>query len=182
MPISDDVLFKTIFEKYSDRPIDEVMTLVAQAKAAYNQAEKLESACISETGDGGSCECMSAETVSDESMAPEIKRPTRRNLKFNPSEAIQDDKIICCLCCQSFTTLTSRHLKKHGTDPEHYRKLCGYSEKQFLMSNKRAAQMQETIKKAQAGRKHIQQNNTETPAPSADPNSNTNVNSGLTFA
>ncbi|MBQ7618171.1 MAG: MucR family transcriptional regulator [Desulfovibrio sp.] len=148
MALDENLLFKTLFENRGDRSIEDIMRDVAKAKAAFAQAET---------------DLASQQTETSSELDPnaaglgkkefEIKRLTRRNLIEEPETAITDDSITCCLCGKQMKILSAAHLKCHGTTPELYRKLCGYSEEQKLMSHKRAEQMVEMVKIAQANRK-----------------------------
>lgn len=79
---------------------------------------------------------------------------TRRNLKVKPEEAIQDDKIFCCICGKECQTLTEKHLVSHnGLTREGYLKLCGYESGQPLMSKAHLNKMKGNVLKAQQARK-----------------------------
>ena len=89
---------------------------------------------------------------------PEKVSPTagysRRNLKVKPADAIQDDKIFCCICGKESLTLTERHLASHnGLTREGYIKLCGYEANQPLMAKKHLERMKANVIKAQQARK-----------------------------
>lgn len=79
---------------------------------------------------------------------------TKRSLKVKPADAIQDDKIYCCVCGKECQTLTERHLASHnGLSREGYLKLCGYASDQPLMSRNHLAKMKANVLKAQKARK-----------------------------
>lgn len=79
---------------------------------------------------------------------------TKRSLKVKPDDAIQDDKIFCCICGKECQTLTERHLSTHnGLTREGYLKLCGYAPDQPLMSRNHLARMKANVLKAQEARK-----------------------------
>jgi len=100
-------------------------------------------------------------TKSLDSHSPEEgKKPsltcgyTKRNLKVKPEAAITDIAIACCICGQTFKTLTTRHLITHnGLTKEGYLKLCGYDPTTPLMSRQHYKNMVKTIAKAQNSRK-----------------------------
>lgn len=79
---------------------------------------------------------------------------TKRSLKVKPGDAIQDDKIMCCVCGKECQTLTERHLASHnGLTRAGYLKLCGYASDQPLMSKNHLAKMKANVLKAQKARK-----------------------------
>ena len=79
---------------------------------------------------------------------------TKRQLKVKPADAIQDDKIFCCICGKECKTLTERHLASHnGLTREGYLKLCGYAANQPLMARKHLERMRANVQKAQKARK-----------------------------
>ncbi|MDE7065621.1 MAG: MucR family transcriptional regulator, partial [Desulfovibrionaceae bacterium] len=69
-------------------------------------------------------------------------------------EAIQDDKILCCICGKERQALTEKHLMSHnGLTREGYLKLCGYEPGQALMSKAHLNKMKSNVLKAQQARK-----------------------------
>ncbi len=79
---------------------------------------------------------------------------TKRSLKVKPEDAVTDTSIACCICGQTFKTLTTRHLATHNElTKEGYLKLCGYDETMPLMSRQHYDRMVQTINKAQSSRK-----------------------------
>ena len=81
---------------------------------------------------------------------------TKRHLKVKPSEAILEDKIICCICGKEGSTLTERHLATHnGLTRQGYIKLCGYEPDVKLMSREHLKKMQKHVQGAQARRKEL---------------------------
>lgn len=99
--------------------------------------------------------------------APQVERDAllcgyiKRQLKVQPEEAIQDNKIICCICGKECQTLTEKHLSTHnGLTREGYTKLCGYPTGQPLISRNHLAWMKANVLKAQMVRKNKAQNNT----------------------
>ncbi len=133
MAIDENVLFQTIYQRNPNKSVEDVMKEVVKAKNAYEKAEQ-----------------SATNTASSEEG---VKRLTRRSLKFDPDEAIQDEYIQCCLCGEKLTNLNKRHLARHHTNPEEYRRVCGYDPKQPLMSRQHMAHVDETIKRAQEGRR-----------------------------
>lgn len=103
---------------------EEITDLIRQTYRALKEIETLESA-------GGSLEeidkSIGIETATpkmDESSAePAVTEP-----KINPRESIQDDKIVCIECGQSFQTLAHTHLRSHGLTPAEYKKKWGIKE------------------------------------------------------
>lgn len=80
-------------------------------------------------------------------------------LTVDPKSAIQEEKIVCCICGKEVQSLTSRHLRTHGLSVEEYKLLCGYAPNTALMSAQRYQNAQHAISAAQGARK-----NPETPA------------------
>lgn len=105
-------------------------------------------------------ENMSAIDATEKVPAPKVEKEsltcgyTKRNLKVKPADAIQDDKITCCICGKECQTLTERHLVTHnGLTRAGYLKLCGYAKDQPLMSRTHLARMKANVLKAQKARK-----------------------------
>jgi len=85
------------------------------------------------------------------------KQYTKEDLKIDPSTAINEEYIECCLCEKNnknkYQSLTSTHLKsKHSISKEQYLNLCGYDKKTRLMSHKNSTATDDRIKTAQEAR------------------------------
>ncbi len=102
-----------------------------------------------------SAECNTEEVVdAKQTKASLTCGYTKRDLKVKPKDAIKEDKITCCICGKEGQTITGRHLAHHnGITPEGYKKLCGYSADQPLMSAAHLASMKKNVMKAQEARK-----------------------------
>lgn len=46
-----------------------------------------------------------------------------------PSKAIREKSVLCCVCGKSFKILTKKHLATHGLTTEEYREKFGYKKK-----------------------------------------------------
>ncbi|MBQ7618465.1 MAG: MucR family transcriptional regulator [Desulfovibrio sp.] len=138
MALDENLLFQTLFAERGDKSIEEIMQEVAKAKAAFNQAEQ----SIAKEAEEINTE--------EETKQPtfELKHLTRRHLLVDPQSAITNEYITCCLCGRNMKTVSSAHLRKHGTTPEIYRKLCGYAPDRILMSGQREEQMRMCVRVA----------------------------------
>ncbi|QGY41394.1 transcriptional regulator [Pseudodesulfovibrio cashew] len=47
----------------------------------------------------------------------------------DPSKAIREKSILCCVCGKSFKILTKKHLASHGLTADEYREKFGYKKK-----------------------------------------------------
>ena len=161
MAIDENVLFKTIYENNSDKPIEFIMEQVARAKNAFKHSEE----ALKRKPEP---EPEPVQSVEEAAPAEEsaFRRLTKRSLKFDPATAITDDSIICCLCGTPMQTLSAAHLRLHGTTPEAYRRLCDYEPKQPLMSKRRLETMRSTVMRAQQARKKVRM---KTQSPAATP-------------
>ena len=153
MALDENIIFKTIFSKHGDKSIEFVMQEVAKAKNAYAKAQQ----------DFADMENIPVDSPPAESPAVDekpveraehqsVRRLTKRSLKYPPETAIGDEIVTCCICGAQLKFISTTHLKMHGTTPQQYRKICGYSPKVPLMSKNYYKKMQETIAKAQQGR------------------------------
>jgi predicted transcriptional regulator len=50
-----------------------------------------------------------------------------------PSKAIREKSILCCVCGKSFKVLTKKHLGTHDLTPEEYREKFGFKKKTPLV-------------------------------------------------
>ena len=137
MALEDKDLFNAIFNKYSDQPIEFVMEQYEKAKILNLEIERRQSlrSCVDITPLSvaqDTDELKQIETTVD--FTPK-KKFTKRDLVIKPNEAITDKVIKCCLCGKERSSLTLRHLVTHGISVEEYKKLCGYTPEQKLMSN-----------------------------------------------
>lgn len=99
---------------------------VAQVASAYAAKESSTVADILELVDGLSRALYLAEQGAQEQTAshPEVASPSKTAVPAVPiEEAVQDDKVVCLCCGQSFTML-KRHLKaEHGLTEDEYRRM-----------------------------------------------------------
>lgn len=85
------------------------------------------------------------------------KKYKTKDLTIDPTTAIHDDYIECCLCPQGpknlYKSLTDVHFRStHSTTREAYKTLCGYDSKQRLMSLNNSRNSDLRIQVAQAKR------------------------------
>ncbi|QJB57909.1 MucR family transcriptional regulator [Pseudodesulfovibrio sp. zrk46] len=52
---------------------------------------------------------------------------------IEPSKAIREKSILCCVCGKSFKILTKKHLASHGLTADEYREKYGYKKKMPLV-------------------------------------------------
>jgi len=52
---------------------------------------------------------------------------------IEPSKAIREKSILCCVCGKSFKVLTKKHLASHDLTPDEYREKFGYKKKTPLV-------------------------------------------------
>ncbi len=134
--------------------------IMEQYKTYLNGLEELKTVPACPTVDAGVA-VKTEEEVAQDALAVRKKNKesltcgyTKRSLKVKPGEAIQEDKIFCCICGKECQTLTERHLATHnGLSREGYIKLCGYPKDQSLISIRHLARMKSNVMKAQAARK-----------------------------
>lgn len=149
MALEDKDIFAAICSRCSDQPIEFIMEQYEKAKRLNMDIEK-------RIGNGDTAEnapeCDVAASETTEEAAPPKKKYTRRMLKVKPQDSITDDAIFCCICGEERQSLTQKHLACHDISVEDYKKLCGYSPDQPLMSNRRLARSKEIIARAQQAR------------------------------
>lgn len=149
MALEDKDIFAAICSRCSDQPIEFIMEQYEKAKRLNMDIEK-------RIGNGDTAEnapeCDVAASETKEEAAPPKKKYTRRMLKVKPQDSITDDAIFCCICGEERQSLTQKHLACHDISVEDYKKLCGYSPDQPLMSNRRLARSKEIIARAQQAR------------------------------
>jgi len=152
MPIDENMLFKTIYERHGDKPIEMVMEEVAKAKASYLKAEM---ALLNQAKDVTPKETIETEAIAlPDGEAAKKKRYTKRSLQGrDPKKAIKEKTIMCCLCGDEKPSISTAHLKNvHQITPDDYRKLCGYDEKQQLACKELQKKRVAAIEKAKAKR------------------------------
>ena len=77
-----------------------------------------------------------------------LKAKYKGKWKVGPKKCIEEDKIFCAICRESFKTLTSKHLAQHdGMTSDEYKELCGYSKDTPLMATKVLEDFRERMKK-----------------------------------
>ena len=107
---------------------EEISSLIKQTYRALREIEELEAR-------GGSLEEMDSpsgiQTAIPDLYDYEITQATSEP-KIEPSEAIQEDKIVCVECGKEFKTLTHTHLREHGLSSDEYKQKWGIPAKQPL--------------------------------------------------
>ena len=168
MAVSDDFLFKLIYNRLHDRPIEAVIAEYGKAKSAMMQMEDSLRAGAEAAGlaDGEppaplTDEAFSAVAEGVADAAPPAAAPeeacadssyTAADLERNPQNAIGDNYIICCLCGEQMKSL-SRHLRsRHRISPEKYREICGYGKDVVLMSRNAAKAAADRLTQARGSR------------------------------
>lgn len=151
MPLEDRDLFQAVWERFSDQPIEVVMEQYEKARRLNLDIEKRMGAIQPVDQAGTETVQEVVEEEKSEAVAPR-KKYTRRNLKVKPEAAITDTSITCCLCGAERQSLTAKHLAAHDISVEEYKKLCGYSPDQPLMSRQRHEKSRENIVRAQRAR------------------------------
>jgi len=58
---------------------------------------------------------------------------TNEEYAVEPSKAIREKSILCCVCGKSFKVLTKKHLGTHDLTPEEYREKFGFKKKTPLV-------------------------------------------------
>ena len=151
--ISDTELLKLVMERYPEQPTAFILEQFTVLKAGLIQANnKLAAMDMDEIV----CEPVNAEeplaeTEEAPAAAPK-KKFTKRSLVIRPEEAIGENLVQCCLCGRTFQNLTAKHLLSHGISVEDYKKLCGYTPEQKLISQNLLIKLQENVQKAQRSR------------------------------
>lgn len=147
MPLEDSEIFQGVCQMYAGEPIEQIMEKYARARKLNARIEEFGDIRQREDGCQGSCDADSPESQLRK------KRWSRRNLKFDPATAIDEDGIVCCLCGERRSVLTRNHLAKHGISSDEYRRICGYAPDVKLMSRKRVEQMKRVVLRAQEARR-----------------------------
>lgn len=157
MALEDKEIFKAICEKFADQPVEFIMTQYAKAKRINMEIERLTQWDLEEDTEPEEAEIV---TEAEEVEAAPKKKLTKRRLIIAPETSITEDSITCCICGGQFQSLTKKHLEKHGTTPEEYKRVCGFPPNMPLMSKKRFEDSRQIIAKAQKARmnKHTEKN------------------------
>lgn len=150
--IDDTALLKMLVEKYPDQGPEFV---ISQYRAYKKGLSKVDASLT-----GALCEALkeqaaagAAENDGYTEEEPSKKHYTRRSLKIKPEDAIQEDKVICCLCGMEFQSLSASHLKRiHDISVEEYKTLCGYPPEQSLMSHANLRRVRHAVENAQKAR------------------------------
>lgn len=154
--ITDAELLKLVMDRFPEANTDGIVEQFSLLKVGLLQANaKLA------VGDAGQQGVEEQDIfAADEAPAPK-KRYTRRSLVAKPEEAIGDDTVQCCICGKVFHSLTTKHIQSHDLTVEEYKRLCGYSPEQKLISRNLLAKLQENVQKAQEARHCSQQKSAE---------------------
>ena len=154
MALEDKDLFNAIFNKYSDQPIEFVMEQYEKAKILNLEIERRQSSrsCVDITPSSVAQNAEELKQIEATVDSTPKKKFTKRDLVIKPNEAITDEVIKCCLCGKERSSLTLRHLATHGISVDEYKKLCGYTPGQKLMSNNHAKKVCDNVMKAQQAR------------------------------
>jgi predicted transcriptional regulator len=135
---------------------EEIAALIRQTYRALKEIETLES--------GGESIEESDRPIEVQYSTPDVNQSVEEQAHgepmIDPSESIQEDKIVCIECGREFKTLTHTHLKEHGITPEEYKKKWGIRETLAAksVSERRKAQARERnlgeqLKKARAAKR-----------------------------
>ncbi len=153
MMISDAELLKLVMDRYPEQPVPFLIEQFTLMKAGLIQANNKLAGMDSEALSESLCceEEVQKEKNISEPSAPK-KKYTRRNLVVKPEEAISEQEIACCICGKTFQNLTTKHIQSHDLTVEEYKKLCGYSPEQKLISSKLLNKLQANVLKAQQAR------------------------------
>lgn len=144
--VSDEALLKMIMEKHPDQDAE---FIVGQFDIYKKMLLHVGTATVENPMEAVCAEETPAAPVEETKK----KRITKRSLKVKPETAIQDDQILCCVCGNTYKSLTATHLKAHGLTPEEYRKVCGYPADQSLMSRNNLVKVRAAVQEAQKVRK-----------------------------
>lgn len=71
--------------------------------------------------------------VGIKAIAEGVSIEAKEDFAVEPSKAIREKSILCCICGKSFKVLTKKHLASHGLTPEEYREKLGYKKKTPLV-------------------------------------------------
>lgn len=152
MALDDRDIFKAIWERFPDQPVEFVMEQYAKARRlnmeierSINQTSEIETTPEIE-------EEASVDVEIDAAPVAQRRKLNKRRFKVKPEDSITDDAIYCCVCGEKLQSLTVKHLAKHETTPEEYKKVCGFPANLPLMSHKRLAKSKEIIERAQQAR------------------------------
>lgn len=120
---------------------EEIATLIRQTYRALKEIEVLESGGESSEESHGPIEVQHSTPDVNQSVAGEAHGEPM----IDPSESIQEDKIVCIECGREFKTLTHTHLKEHGLTSKEYKEKWGIKETLAAksVSERRKAQARE---------------------------------------
>lgn len=149
MALEDRDLFMAICERFADQPIEFIMAQYAKAKRMNMEIERM--LAWDPDDDSETEEEVDIEEVEEE-PTPAPKKLNKRRFKVRPEDSITYDSIKCCICGEERQSLTAKHLAKHGTTVEEYKRACGFEPDKPLMSGKRLAKSKEVIARAQQAR------------------------------
>lgn len=158
MALEDKEIFWAVCEKFADQPMEFIMAQYAKAKRMNMEIERLTHWDITEPEEPEEEEIVTESEVEQVEEAPK-KKLTKRRFIIDPAVSITDDAITCCICGAQFQSLTKKHLAKHDTTPEEYKRVCGFPPSTPLMSKKHFEKSQQIITRAQQARlnKHSQE-------------------------
>ena len=140
--VTDTELLQMLMGKYPTQNADFIM-------GEFNTYKKL----LGESCDTQECAAEMPVAVKEVAAEPApVKRLTKRQIKYNPQEAITQTNITCCVCGKEFKRLSAVHLATHGATPDEYRKLCGYEPNQPLMGKMIYGRLMSAVKSAQEAR------------------------------
>lgn len=151
MALEDKDIFKAIWDRYTDEPVEFIMAQYEKARRMNMEIERRASPVL-ECNSPVQSEVITSATEIVEEPAPRKKRYTRRNMAVKPEEAIADDYIYCSICGAQRQSLTAKHLATHDLTVAEYKKLCGFPQEMPLMSGRRLAKSKEIIARAQKAR------------------------------
>lgn len=120
---------------------EEIATLIRQTYRALKEIEVVES--------GGESSQESHRPIEVQHSTPDVNQSVGEQAHgesmIDPSESIQEDKIVCIECGREFKTLTHTHLKEHGLTSKEYKQKWGIKETLAAksVSERRKAQARE---------------------------------------
>lgn len=147
MALDDKDILNAVFARFNDQPVEFIM---AQYEIAKRMSMDIERRLAEMPTDVSAKRSLQGEELPEpEAEAPRRKKPGRKDLVCKPEDAITDEYITCCLCGKESSSLTSRHLAQHDISVEEYKRLCGYTDDQKLMSRNFERKMLHNVQRAQ---------------------------------
>lgn len=143
--ISDTDLLAMLMQKY---PTHEPEFIMSEFVAYKKILDSLEEGPAAEEDVPAAPEIEESAVV----VPAPVKKLTKRQIKFDPTAAISQTSITCCVCGKEFKRLSAAHLAMHGATPEEYRKLCGYEPGTPLMGKMIYDRLMRAVKSAQEAR------------------------------